>query len=449
MGSPSVRVAKVQKVFFQPVGPAPVVPQPTVAAPPPSSNLGMLFALASVFVTFSFLHEIIGVTVGVRSFLPPIFGVPAIVAFVISGGLIQLWRNSTSRLFLIYTAWLVLALPFSSWPGGSLEVLKIYFEAQFLPFLLIGGMVRTVSDLRRMMYVFAFAGLVNELSARYIGAEDANGRLNMGSAMSISNSNDFAAQLLMILPIFWFAFMNKSLPFWIRTLFLLAIPYGLSLSLRTGSRGALIGMIVAYVSIIIITKGAKRFLVAATLPVLGMAIFAAIPGQIGARLATTFNSDNGQNEEARESATGRKYLVQRSLDLTVEHPMFGVGPGEFGNAEGGESIAKGKRGAWSQTHNSYTQVSSEEGIPAAVFLAISLFLGLRNAFRVRRQAARQGNRTLELAACALVISAAGFCASAFFLSLALRFYFPALVGLLAALSQVAQNELGPAAVSKA
>jgi len=58
--------------------------------------------------------------------------------------------------------------------------------------------------------------------------------------------------------------------------------------------------------------------------------------------------------EASLSAQQRKELLFKSLKVTVRHPLFGVGPGNF------EVVS----GAWDVTHNSYTQISAEGGIPA-------------------------------------------------------------------------------------
>lgn len=58
----------------------------------------------------------------------------------------------------------------------------------------------------------------------------------------------------------------------------------------------------------------------------------------------------------------------------------------FPDAEDADSKAAGlKKGAWLGTHNSYTQVSSELGIPALIFYLAAMCFALRDTYRVYRQ----------------------------------------------------------------
>lgn len=265
---------------------------------------------------------------------------------------------------------------------------------------------------------------------------------------TIGNANDFAAQLILIIPLFWFCVANKSAPKILRILMLPAIPYGMFSALRTGSRGALIGMLFMYIAIIFRAQGMNRIFAALALPVCGIVVFAAIPNEVGGRLLSVFD-DKQETEEARASAFGRKYLFYRSIDLTVAHPVFGVGPGEFANVEGGTATASGNRGAWMQSHNSYTQISSEAGIPAAFLLIGVLVKCLIVTIKVGREARAYQHRELALLAGCWLISLVGFCTCAFFLSLAFRIYFPAIAGLTIALHRSASDEFEKIATAKA
>ena len=54
-----------------------------------------------------------------------------------------------------------------------------------------------------------------------------------------------------------------------------------------------------------------------------------LPQRIRERFTTYFEAHSAQAEEAAASAEARKQLLIRSLELTAEHPLFGVGPGQF------------------------------------------------------------------------------------------------------------------------
>ena len=62
--------------------------------------------------------------------------------------------------------------------------------------------------------------------------------------------------------------------------------------------------------------------------------------------------------------------------------MFGVGPGEFQDYQGGLAATAGERGMWHETHNGYTQISSECGIPAIGFYIAGMVLTFRSLRRI-------------------------------------------------------------------
>jgi hypothetical protein len=100
----------------------------------------------------------------------------------------------------------------------------------------------------------------------------------------------------------------------------------------------------------------------------------------------------------------------RSIEVTLEHPLFGVGPGNF----------EVTSGVWHVTHNSYTQMSSEGGIPALVLFIVILSYGFKNLRRAKRLSGHK--KELKLLAKALRGSLAGFVVGAFFASYAYQFF---------------------------
>src|SRR5260370_17351864 len=64
---------------------------------------------------------------------------------------------------------------------------------------------------------------------------------------------------------------------------------------------------------------------------------------------------------AEESKEDRLAVLSRSIQYTLEHPIFGLGLGNFEVASGNYL---GQPSAWMGTQNSCTQISSEAGIPA-------------------------------------------------------------------------------------
>jgi hypothetical protein len=120
--------------------------------------------------------------------------------------------------------------------------------------------------------------------------------------------------------------------------------------------------------------------------------------------------------------------------------MFGVGPGQFKNFEGRRSKEEGQRGNWHSTHNVFTQISSEMGIPALIFFVgalISTFLPLS---RVLREARERQRDDIASAVFYILVSLVGYMTAATFLNLGYAYYTPAFTGLAIAFYSAAQRE---------
>jgi len=159
------------------------------------------------------------------------------------------------------------------------------------------------------------------------------------------------------------------------------------------------------------------------------------------RYATLFTNDS-DDQEAVQSTAARTYLLKSSIQFTMQHPIFGVGPGEFSDYEAAFAKNKGKRPAWLVTHNAYTQVSSEAGIPALLFFLTAVVLSFRTFGRVQRAArSRPQLRSMALACFCCQLSLVGFCTAIIFLSLAYTMYLPTMSGLALAFSRSLEREL--------
>jgi O-antigen ligase len=134
--------------------------------------------------------------------------------------------------------------------------------------------------------------------------------------------------------------------------------------------------------------------------------------------------------------------LKSSIQFTFQHPIFGVGPGEFSDYEAEVAKTAGKKGAWQVTHNAYTQVSSEAGIPALLFFLAAIFMSFRTFGRVYQVARnRPGLRSMAVACFCCQLSLVGFCTATVFLSLAYTMYLPTMSGLALAFSRSLDREL--------
>jgi O-antigen ligase len=145
---------------------------------------------------------------------------------------------------------------------------------------------------------------------------------------------------------------------------------------------------------------------------------------------------NKTEESAALSTLSRKELFMSSLRLTIQHPVLGVGPGMFPIADAKDAGEKKQAASWHQTHNTYTQISCENGLPALFFYSAALFFCFKVTRVVRLGAAAHPElRPYGDMAFCLRLSLVAFTVTAIFASNAYSFYFPLLAGLCAALER--------------
>ena len=139
-----------------------------------------------------------------------------------------------------------------------------------------------------------------------------------------------------------------------------------------------------------ITRGRQRLLLALLTLAAGVAALVFVPRAIQERYETMVDSNVEESQgnvdamKAIGSTQARWSLFVDSLLITAQHPLLGVGPGNFSGRDAEMIKATGGRPGWQVTHNSYTQVSSECGIPAALVFAWLVLYGLRTTNRLRR-----------------------------------------------------------------
>ncbi len=411
-------------------------------------RLGFYFALAFIFNRFSFLHETVTAVGGVDLHLITVIGIPTVLLGLISGAIPRTLQSRTAYYWLAFAFWLALATPFSSWRGGSAALVAGYFKAELPMLFVIGGMIVTWREFRALMLTIALAAVFNIFVIRFFAAaDDGGGRLRIDFG-SIANSNDLVAHLLFVLPFLLFVVLAKDSSTFRKVASAVLVFAGLYLASKSASRGGLIAF--GAVCCLVLLRGTVRqrliFLAAAGgLIVLSVAT---LPRQVLTRYATLFGGSSSEDQEAEDSQRTRTYLFKSSVAYTLEHPLFGVGPGEFSDYEGNQSRAQGKHGAWAVTHNAYTQASSEAGIPAFLFVLagiVSTFLTLNRVYQAAR---KRGFRDLAAASYCLQISLVGFSVGIIFLALVYTVYLPAMAGVAIALNSVAQSEFARATPGK-
>jgi O-antigen ligase len=319
------------------------------------------------------------------------------------------------------------------WRNGAVMTTLDFTKILVIVIVMISA-VNTMRRFRLLIFIqaasVALIAAVTILKGRVFG-----GRLEGMLGGNYSNSNDLALAMVISLPLcLGLLFLAKNrLRKTSLALAMLAMAYVVFL---TGSRGGFFALIITSVVCLwhFAIRGRRRYILA-LIPLVGVIFWLSSGEMLRKRLNETFGSTQ-TDTEAYGSSQQRQQLFWRSIDITVEHPLFGVGPGNFQELSG----------AWHESHNAFTQLSSEGGLPALILYLLILSHGFTNLRRTKQLASKRTES--NLLAGVLHASLIGYIVGSTFDSVGFQFFPYILVAYTTALFSIARKTASQSKQSK-
>ncbi|MDQ2777765.1 MAG: O-antigen ligase family protein [Acidobacteriota bacterium] len=411
---------------------------PSVELPPNAvQRMGFIAVALFIFFRFSFAHEFVAAKLNINTHVIILLGAASYLFCILSGQMAKAFRERTTFLWCGFLACMSIATVTSFWKGGSFPLWVDYLETVFPVVFVLPALTTTRSQLIKMLSTIGVA-CIAMVALGMFNHDLLSGRMNIDAAGSdIQDPNDYAAHLILMLPALAFLTLRAGRPVLLKLIGLAAFAFSFRQILSTGSRGGLLSLAITALYIAVIGSNKVRLAILVGGPILGLLAVPFIPSESAARLSLLFSSPvTANNAEAAESQDARLALLKASGKATLQHPLFGVGPGIFMDYQAITAGESGQRGMWHVTHNSYTQISSECGIPAAI-----LYIGaLGSTFLMLRAAGKSKDRELATVALFISVMMVGFCACMCFLSLAYSVHILAMSALAVALKQRLQAD---------
>jgi O-antigen ligase len=394
------------------------------------------FFLYCIYVLSGFANDWSLRVFGVKAYLSTVTLVLLPLAWLFSGKALRGLRSSAGLCWAAFLLWMLLATPGSVWRGGSAALLGNYVPRAYLDFFYTCSFVTSLRRCRQWMYVQIASGaalLLSCLAFGNMGDNPSDTRFRLPDSLFYANSNDLALALLLGISSFLFLF---SQPGRLRqSAGIAAVLFSASYAFRTGSRGCLIAASAMLILIFWLSRNKGK------VAILGLAtlLIAVIAGPSSTlhRLSLLTTSEPAQTDADTSSVASqqqREEVFKTSVRYTLSNPLFGVGPDQFATAVSQDAARASQRIAWLGTHNTYTQVSSECGIPGLIFYAAVIAICLRSNLGLYRRT-RDHPAYGELAGLSLCLLAGTvvFAVSAFFFHMAYSAHLPALSGFTVAL----------------
>lgn len=397
------------------------------------------FAVLCLLVVAAYANEFAVRLFHVKAYVSTVSWFLLPVLLVLSGNLLRGLRDVIGRWWLLFLAWVLLAVPFSVWRGGSVALLITYVSHGWILAYYCAAFLISGRHVRRFLLFLIAADFLLLLNCFCFG-QFTDGRFEIPHSMFSTNANDLALQLL--IAITQFAYLLYQREIWKRAIGMGAMFVTLMYLLKTGSRGAFLAVVIlAGVSVMFAKQRMRLALVA--VPFVLTAILM-VPSSIIHRL-TLFGSASGrglEDQSAAGSQAQRIALLRQSVGYAAAHPLFGVGPGQFAVAASDDALKQGSWSPWLGTHNSYTEIASECGIPAFLLYSGVLGITLVSNFRMFRRTRRSAELAdLNALAFCLFSGALVYAICTFFFHIAYSGYLPTIAGMTVALRLCASRRL--------
>jgi O-antigen ligase len=299
---------------------------------------------------------------------------------------LPVFRVTPETLGLIaFGAVIVGTIPFSIWPGGAFGVFTDAYLKLLVVFVLMMNTLTTPKRLQQVMWLILLC--VGYIAARGVFdyARGVNlvegGRLAGAVGGIFGNPNDLAMNMVTLLPSAAVVAISPRSSGLRRGTAALIVALMMATIVFTKSRGAMLGLVVMLVILVIVGRKIRRGF--ATMVAVGVvAATPFMPSSFWARMASIVD----ERRDAREftgSREARRIVMQEGIATFVERPLTGVGAGQFQNHD-----PTGRQQPWKQTHNALIQTAAETGIFGLLAFTFLIVRGAMASVVTRRMLTR-------------------------------------------------------------
>lgn len=314
-------------------------------------------------------------------------------------------RHRQIDLLFILLGTVLLSMPLAlnrvmAW-GGFVEYLKVV-----VIFIILVNVLRTETRMRLLVHLVLVVSCWMSISA----ANDyRRGIFNLPGARIegvigglFDNPNDMALHLVMMIPITAAFFLTSRhlIGKFIYPLCIAAMVAGIVASF---SRGGFLGLICAMGFMIWRVARKNRVMFLAIAIMIGGVFIALAPGDFQQRIRTTGDTSSIQ----------RQNDLKRSIYVLIHHPIFGVGINNYVLYSNTDHA----------THNAYTQVGAELGVPAMIIYLMFLFGALKPLRKIGKETSETDPKSrYRYLAAGFEASLVGYMVASFFASVAYLWY---------------------------
>jgi hypothetical protein len=366
------------------------------------------------------------------------------LALLTSGSALRAWKLRVGKLWIALLVLMLATVPLSEWPSHSLHSAMDYFMRSTLVFFAVCAFVVDAQTLKLAILGEVVNGWLLLISCMTMGGAAPGGdRFILVASYFFGGANDLAIALTIAAGFFlYWTIQNSVFKVALGGISLLSAIYFL---MKTGSRGGFLALAILLAASVIFSARYRWRLV--PLLLLAPALVFLVPNDLAHRLSfialdtskvRVTTADEGASLSSQQE---REYLFWRSVHLMLTHPILGVGLDCFNDVLYREDKERNEHTPNLGTHNSYTQIGCECGIPALLVYVSIIWISLRRTYRVFREASvTPGLEAFPAAALCLLSVMTGVSVAMFFYHSAYGPVVPILTGIMAGIDQAFRHE---------
>lgn len=314
-------------------------------------------------------------------------------ALGVFSGQIKFRKSKELNLMVGLTIWFILGVPFGFYRSNSLTFLVVDWVKVLMIFLVLTQTVTTTKRLRLLLWVIFLSGFIATGLSLAMGGERIAAMqegtqtrfLGMSRGFFFGNYLGVAASVILPYMAAVLIYTRSALK---QLLLFACFASMMGMLVLTSSRGNLISIILALILtwFVVLKDSIKAKMIGVVFVGCLVVAIAFAPMAVWERVGVMWSSsaesaDSKSKAEAEMSSMQRQELLMRSLLVTVQRPIFGLG---IDNFEGYSGSVTGDSQQFQGTHNTFTQISAETGIPALIMFLVLLSTGISRMRRVSR-----------------------------------------------------------------
>ncbi len=391
--------------------------------------LTITFLMGFLIVSGGRIHELFPILMSFPVSIGDLTGGGVVICFIFEAttkgiGKISLLREEKFVIGILVLG--IVTIPTSVWPGGSIKFLTGGYLKTLVLFFLMTMALRTVTDLRKMVWAFL-------ISIFFIGLMSAKNQLTHGTHITNTyDPNDIALVMVCGLP--FTIYFLKETQLLGKILVCACCVLALLTIVLSESRGGFLGLVAIGGYLLFKAKKGKKGLLIIT-AIAGVILISHLaPSSYWDRISTIWSPQS----ELDSTGAGRLDIWKAGLKMFSQKFITGVGINNYHIAEGLSHFDEG--GKWSTAHNSFLQIGAELGIVGLVLFVLLTFgtvLKMRKLQKFWKD--KYEYKDLLWLTYAVETGMVGYIVSGFFLSQAYFNYLYFFLGLSVAMQRIASN----------